>query len=251
MKVKFINFLKFIFSPFLKVINKLRELENKEVDVLIKNMPSWYVKYQYNFFSRLLRLCALIVIASTWYLPMIEKLCQVLNLNLLFKIISSEEFLSIYGILFIICVIFLFCHCIFSMAIRIIFFKKIVRNSPISIAQCISTGFRICRYGAYGVGLFVGIPGIDYAFERNGHIPPFRGYYMKHHISYFGANNINCAITDGDQLPKEGIIKTFISNQQEYTIERENIANKMYQSSKMEGCDSQLITDRVVDALER
>lgn len=136
----------------------------------------------------------------------------------------------------------------FNIIIRIIFFKKIVKNSPISIGQCIATAFRICRYGSYGVALLVGIPGIDYAFERNGHIPPLRGYYIKQHIQYFGANEINCAITEGEILSKEGIIDTIISNQQEYTRKQEMRINSAYKAAKIDGCNSKLITERVVNS---
>lgn len=53
------------------------------------------------------------------------------------------------------------------MIIRILYFKKIVKNSTISIVKCISTGLRICR--SYGIALFINIPGIYYEFERKGH----------------------------------------------------------------------------------
>ena len=228
------NFLNVFKNFFITLIKKLRDLENKEQAVLISNLPRWYVIYQYNFYFRLFRLIAVMLIASAWHGSLIIKIINSLNLNFLIKNISTETFLSVYGVLFFFCLIFLFLHCVFNMIIRILYFKKIVKNSPISIAQCISTGLRICRYGSYGIALFIGIPGIDYAFERNGHIPPLRGYYIKQHIKYFGANDVNCAITEGVSLSKEGLFDTILSHQQDYARQQELKINSAYNEAKLE-----------------
>ena len=217
--------MKFLYKQFKNYINKLRELENKEFEILIKNMPGWYAKYQYGLLSRILRVSALLITASPWYIFIISKYIK-------FNAINIENYLAIYSVIYVFGIIFLFLHCFLNVIIRIIFFKKIVQNSP--IAQCVTTGLRVCRYTAYGVGLLIGVPGIDYAFERNGHIPPLRGYYMKQHIRFFGANSVNCAITEGEQLTKDGILNTLVSNQQEYTRQREILANNEYNAAKME-----------------
>lgn len=80
-----------------------------------------------------------------------------------------------------------------------------------------STGLRICRYTSFGVGLLLGVPGIDYVFEMNGHIRPLRGFYLKWHIQFFEANEVNCGLSEGKKMSKIGLISSSLSALQDYT----------------------------------
>lgn len=222
-----LNLLKLLIN----ITYKLRQLDNCEQEVLIAKMPIWYSRYQYGFISRCIRLIAILISCSTWYhssiLQLISSICKKYNI-IIFDELNFDKYLSGYAFLVIFCITFLFVHCLFNALIRIVFFKNIVKNSPISITQCISTGFSICRYSAGFAGLLLGVPGIDYVFERNGQIPPLRGFYMQRQIEFFGANEINCAITEGSKLPKIGIIRRGLSMLQDYTQNKEIIANTAY-----------------------
>lgn len=183
---------------------------------------------------------------STWYHTYLLAFFKKINFNITF-LISAEMLLSIYGILIFFSIIFLFFHCLFNLIIRIYFFKKIVKNSPISFTQCISTGMRICRYGSYVFGALIGIPGVDYVFESNGQVRPLRGFYMKRQINFFEANSINCAISEGEKLPKDGILKSSIRYLQDNTERQESIANSAYNSAKDQ--QNVNVTEVVIKAL--
>jgi len=226
-----LKILKYLLYVFLSIILKLRQLDNHEQQILINNLPAGYSRYQYGFFYRCVRLAAILIICSTWYhiwiIKIITNLCNKYDIKILFTI-SIDKYLSFYGFLVMLCIGFLFLHCLFNVLIRIIFFKHIVKNSPISVTQCISTGFKICRYSAGFTGILLGVPGIDYVFERNGQIPPLRGFYMERQIKFFGANEVNCAITEGTKLSKEGIIRRGLSILQDHTQNKEKIANTAF-----------------------
>lgn len=115
--------------------------------------------------------------------------------------------------------------------------------------QCISTGLRICRYSSYGVGLLLGIPGIDYVFEMNGHIRPLRGFYLKRHIQFFGANEVNCALSEGKKMSQTGLVSNSLGVLQEYTENRERIANTAFNIARNNNVTN--ITEAVVEALSK
>jgi len=152
----------------------------------------------------------MLIVASTWYHKYISQFLKHLDLNIFF---DKGICLSIYGGLFF--------HAFLNVIIRIYFFKKIVKNSPISWSQCVSTGLRTCQYGAMGIGLLVGI---DYLFE---------------------ANETNCALPNGEKLPKEGIFSRAISHLQDYTESKEIKANSVYNQFKHEPN----VTERVLKEL--
>lgn len=245
MLIKIWRIIKKKLNFFLSLINTLSQFDNREQEVLILNMPEWYSYYQYNFYFRCLRLIVMLMLCSTWYhtyiLEIIKHICNQYNITLL-QNLSLDKCLSGYSLMVMVCIFFLFVHCLFNALIRIYFLKKIVKNSPISFAQCISTGLRICRYSIGFTGLLLGIPGIDYVFEKNGQIPPLRGFYMKRQIDFFGANEVNCAITEGYKLPKKGIIRKSLSVLQDYTQNKEVIANTAYNNEKT--------TESVLNALK-
>ena len=241
--MKYIIYLKNIFKLF---VLKLRQLDERETTVLVNNMPEWYLKYQYGLFSRCCRVIACFLMCSTWYNTYLLAFFKKINFNIIF-LISAEMLLSIYGILVFFSLIFLFFHCIFNVIIRIYFFKKIVKNSPISFAQCISTGMKVCRYSIYGLGVIFGVPGVDYLFESNGHVRPFRSFYMKRQIEFFEANSINCALSEGEKLTKDGILKSSIRYLQDKTEWQEIIVNSAYNSAKDQ--QNVNVTEVVIKAL--
>jgi hypothetical protein len=61
---------------------------------------------------------------------------------------------------------------IINIVLRLIYLKKICKNSPWKIVNCIKTGFKICAYTSGAVATVFGIPGIDYCFKEEGHVPP-------------------------------------------------------------------------------
>jgi len=114
--------------------------------------------------------------------------------------------------------------------------------------QCVSTGLRICRYTSFGVGLLLGVSGIDYVFEKNGHIPLLRGLYLKRHIQFFEANEVNCGLSEGKKISKTGLISRGLSTLQDHTENREKIANNTFNTARNNNVTN--ITEVVVEALK-
>ena len=81
-------------------------------------------------------------------------------------IITSQWYLTGFCVAIFISALFLFCHCLFHIIMRIIFARQICRNNPWSLVKCVTLGFKVCMYSISAVSLAVGVPSIDYAFER-------------------------------------------------------------------------------------
>nr|YP_010576304.1 hypothetical protein OYV93_mgp21 [Thecamoeba quadrilineata]UZN43841.1 hypothetical protein [Thecamoeba quadrilineata] len=233
-----------------KYIYWIRQFDEKEQQVLIQKMPSWYVSYQYGLFSRICRFFAMCFVALIFqHVWILELLNNYYNLNFILTYIDKNSILIIYNILNGISVIFLFLHCVFHSIIRILFFPTIVKNSPVSMKQCFVTGFRICRYGAGALAVTLGVPGIDYCFEQNGHVAALKGTYINRHIQFFGANTTNCAVSTGDTFTKEGIFNSTLLKGQEYTLYKEKIANNAFNNAQNQGMDKEETTRFVLEAL--
>lgn len=215
--------------------NSLMQLREREHLVLQQQMPVWYSYYQYSFVSRVSRFISLCFIANLF--NCIALLSNYFNFNFNFnfvlQIVSSNNILILYTTLTFFLIILYILHCIFNVIIRIIFFKKIVKQNKISWKQCFITVFSICRYILGAFGLLIAIPGVDYYFQENGFIPPLKGVYMKGQINFFGANATNCcSMSEGEIITKQGPISNRIAALQEHTLTTEKIAHNAFNEAK-------------------
>lgn len=249
---KFLYSLKKIWYYAKKPSIYLNSLNEKEEYIFINKIPG-YRWYQFSIISRIIRFCAIVLVGTVFHTIWISSLIKLkyYDFSYMFNFLNKDILISIYGTSVFFSLIFLWLHCLFHVIIRIVFFKAIVKNNPLSIAQCISTVFKACRYTIGFFALTLGIPGVDYVFEANNNVAPLKGFYIKRHIQFFDANATNCSISEESTLSHKDILKKNINQLQNYTLYSETIAQNAYNTAQNAGMSRKETTEYVLEALRK
>jgi len=208
--------------------------------LLKKKMPNWVFNYQYGIFGRVIRVIALFLATSLWqtgnYLDFISKLKIISKEHqfMVFNVVYSQEFTVYYGLAGILSIVFLSMHCIFWAIFIIYNFRALCKNSPWNLGKCAIFGIKLCGYVSAAAGLAIGVPGVDYLFENAGQVPPLRWTYAKRHISFFGSNEKNCGIVEGEIVKPNTMLKRIIRRGQEWTLAENATSHAEYIKLKEE-----------------
>ena len=135
-----------------KIFERYKQFRKKlaaDDDYLLQKLPKSYAIYQYSFIGRAYRVVAMLIFIPGWYVNFIKHLLIKWNGGLEVSwfndIITSQWYLTGFCVAIFISALFLFCHCLFHIIMRIIFARQICRNSPWSLVKCVTLGFKACH----------------------------------------------------------------------------------------------------------
>lgn len=142
----------------------------------------------------------------------------------------------LFSILNLIILIFFFLIVSLKFGLRFIFLKKLVKNSPFNVTNCVFWGLKQLCYpiivtGALGFGTNI----VDNTSERYGYIPPFQHYTdsMNYYLNQRVSRKIGTEdLSNYDLVQGETNISNFLRKNQERTLAKRKELIEIFNSQQ-------------------
>jgi hypothetical protein len=214
MKIK--NFLKKI----KEIISSFSQYNREEHNVFKAQMPAWYTYCQEALLMRILKLIMSFFIMLSYKETLQKKIkliiTYVFNRDFNFALLDN-----IYNIILFICISYFIFFTVLNFILGIIYYKKLIYNSPFNAQKCTMWGIRrICSLG-FVAGMFgFGTSEIDHRLRRRGYVEIFDGYFQNATYKSFGRitnkmaseNSKNLEVFDGTEFPGANIVREWGQN---------------------------------------